>query len=96
MVDMCIHTYIHNNKEGIKKEIRTDVWNPGIMMHLSIPIIEVQIKNYRLPRPKTLFWFPNSAVFQGKMTAQMVTGGKNHKQVWSLWQFIPMKIFIMK
>lgn len=48
-MDGWICAYIHNIKEGIKKEIRTDVWNPGIMMHLSIPIIEVQIKNYRLP-----------------------------------------------
>ena len=32
-----VHTYINiclsNNKEGIKREIRTNAWNPRIMMY---------------------------------------------------------------
>lgn len=80
-MDLWIHTYVNNNKEGIKKEIITVVWNPGIMTHLSIPIIGVQIKSYRPPRPQTMFWFPSSAVFQGKMTAQMMIGGENYRQM---------------
>lgn len=32
-----VHTYINicinHNKEGIKREIRTNAWNPGIMMY---------------------------------------------------------------
>ena len=36
-MDEYVHAYINicinNNKEGIKREIRTNAWNPGIMMY---------------------------------------------------------------